>query len=144
MLDLNTSAPDFELLDQTGSKHKLSDYRGQWLLLYFYPKDDTPGCTAEACAIRDVWSDFKRAGIVVLGISHDSVESHAKFVDKYHLPFTVLSDPKKEVISAYQAKAGFLTRRISYLINPDGLIAKVYPKVSPKEHAGEILADHKV
>jgi len=143
MLNIDTLALDFELLDQAGTGHKLSDYRGQWVLLYFYPKDDTPGCTAEACAIRDTWADFKKAGIVVLGISHDKVDSHAKFVNKYQLPFTLLADTDKLVITAYQAKAGFLTRRISYLINPEGKIAKVYSKVNPSEHAGEILKDYK-
>ena len=141
MLDVNTPAPDFHLLDQSGQDISLASLRGHWVLLYFYPKDDTPGCTAEACAIRDSWSDFKKAGIVVLGVSHDKVTSHASFQDKYHLPFTLLSDPHKEVIGLYQAKGGFLTWRLSYLINPEGLIAKVYSKVSPADHATEVLAD---
>lgn len=142
MLTINIPAPDFTLSDQSGQSHQLSKYRGHWVLLYFYPKDDTPGCTAEACAIRDAWADFKKAGIEVFGISHDKVATHADFASKYQLPFTLLADTDKSVITAYEAKAGFLTRRVSYLINPEGIIAKLYTKVEPSEHAQQILADY--
>jgi peroxiredoxin Q/BCP len=142
-------APDFELLDQEGKTHRLSDETGRWVLLYFYPKDDTPGCTTEACAIRDAWAAFKKQGIVVWGVSTDSVKSHAKFAQKYDLPFTLLSDAEKTLVKKYGVWGSkkfmgreFLgTRRMSFLIDPKGKIAKVYEKVKPNEHAGEVLAD---
>jgi thioredoxin-dependent peroxiredoxin len=141
MLEVKTLAPDFKLLDQDGLAHSLSYHKGGYVLVYFYPKDDTPGCTAEACAIRDAYKDFESNGVKVFGISADSVESHKKFVKKYELPFTLLSDPTKEVIAAYGAKGLPFTKRISYLIGPDGMIAKVYPKVDPAHHGVEILKD---
>jgi len=134
-------APDFAALDQQGQQHKLSAYKGKWLLVYFYPKNDTPGCTKEACAFRDEFADLK-GKVEVLGVSHDKVESHAKFASKYQLPFTLLSDPQKKIIEAYEAKGFFFTKRISYLINPEGKIAKIYSKVSPKGHAREVLRDY--
>jgi thioredoxin-dependent peroxiredoxin len=149
MLTVNTKAPAFSLEDQTGKKHKLSDYLGQWVLVYFYPKDDTPGCTKEACGIRDSWADFKKRKIVVLGISADSVESHKKFVKKYDLPFTLLADPEKIVLKAYgvwvkkkmMGKEYMGINRMSFLIDSKGKIAKVYDKVKPEIHAQEILKD---
>lgn len=127
--------------DQHGEIHRLSDHRGQTLLLYFYPKDDTPGCTKEACAIADVYSDFERGGVTVFGVSADSPESHLAFAKKYNLPFTLLSDPERSVIKAYGAAkseaAG--TKRISYLIAPDGTVARAYPNVDPAAHALQIL-----
>jgi thioredoxin-dependent peroxiredoxin len=151
MLKLGQQAPDFSLQDQEGELHSLKKYRGKWILLYFYPKDDTPGCTAEACSIRDAWAFFKKEDAVVLGVSKDSVKSHAKFFDKYHLSFPILSDESLETIKAYGgwAKKKFMGReymgtlRISYLIDPEGKIAKVYEKVKPKEHADEVLKDLK-
>ncbi len=142
-------APDFELPDQTGKIHKLSDYRGRWVLLYFYPKDDTPGCTAEACTIRDNYSKFTDAGIVVLGVSVDSVKSHDKFADKYQLPFTILADEQKEVVQKYGAwreknmmgRKYMGTERVSFVVDPTGKIVKTYEKVKPAEHADEVLAD---
>lgn len=145
MIKVGTKAPDFTLLDQNGKEHSLSDYKGQLVLIYFYPKDDTPGCTIEACTIRDAYKDFERAGIKVFGISKDSVESHKKFADKYELPFTLLSDTKREVITKYDALKKIFgnvgTKRISYLIGKDGKVLKVYPKVDPTTHGGEILKD---
>lgn len=149
MLTENTKAPTFTLPDQEGANHSLSDYQGKWIVLYFYPKDDTPGCTIEACTFRDNYSIFEKEGIVILGVSKDSVKSHAKFVDKFTLPFTLLSDESTEMIKAYEAfgekkfmgKTFMGVHRISYLIDPEGIIRKVYPKVSPKDHAGEILED---
>ncbi len=143
------AAPDFELADQDGRTRRLSDYRGQWVLLYFYPRDNTPGCTAEACAIRDAWSDFKAKGIAVLGVSTDSVASHKKFEAKHSLPFTLLADEHRQVVKAYEVWAPkklagreFLgTRRTSFLIDPEGTIAKVYEKVKPAVHADEVLRD---
>lgn len=147
--EVGALAPDFSLLDQTEVVHKLSTYRGQWVLLYFYPKDDTPGCTVEACTLRDAFPKFKKIKAVVLGLSVDSPKSHQKFVDKFSLPFTLLSDTEKIVVTKYGVwgKKKFMgreylgTNRVSFLINPDGRIIKVYPRVDPKIHAAEVLTD---
>ena len=149
MLEQGTKAPSFTLPDQNGAKHKLSDQKGSWVLLYFYPKDDTPGCTKEACSIRDNWSAFKKLGVMVFGVSADPVAKHKKFVDKYELPFTLLSDEEKEMLEAYGVwgKKKFMGReymgiqRASYLIDPKGTIVKVYPKVKAAGHAQEVLND---
>lgn len=146
-----TKAPTFTLTDQDGKQHALKDYLGMWVILYFYPKDDTPGCTTEACAFRDSYAQYKKAGIVILGVSVDEEKKHKKFADKYHLPFTLLADPEKKVVAQYGVwgKKKFMgreylgTHRISYLIDPQGKIAKVYEKVKPSEHAEEILRDVK-
>jgi len=145
----NSPAPDFTLPDQDGTMRSLSDYRRRWVLLYFYPKDDTPGCTKEACSIRDNFPDFKKLKIAVLGISTDSVGSHKKFEEKYKLPFTLLSDADKKVVNLYGVwgKKTFMgkeyegTLRTSFLIDPKGNIAKVYEDVKPETHAEEILKD---
>lgn len=141
MLEIKKAAPNFKLLDQDGKEHSLAYHRGSYILIYFYPKDDTPGCTKEACVIRDMYKDFENNGVKVFGISSDSVESHKKFAEKYQLPFTLLSDPKKEVIKMYEADSTLFTKRISYLIGPNGLIEKVYPEVDPTTHGAEILKD---
>jgi thioredoxin-dependent peroxiredoxin len=133
-------APDFSLPDAYGVMHQLSDYRGKYVLLYFYPKDDTPGCTAEACAFRDHNAVISE-NIQVLGISSDSVSSHKNFSEKFNLPFPILSDSDKEVIKSYGA-AGIYTRRISYFIDPEGIIVKKYQKVEPAKHAKEIISDY--
>jgi len=135
-----TIAPNFSLKDEENKEHKLSDYKDQYVLIYFYPKDDTPGCTAEACAIRDFIDGFSERGIKVLGISPDNPESHKKFKEKYHLPFTLLADQNQEVAKLYNADGMFL-KRISYLIAPGGEIIKHYPKVNPNTHANQILED---
>lgn len=142
-------APDFTLLDQDGVSHTLSDSQGSWVLVYFYPKDDTPGCTKEACMVRDIWPDFSALNAVVYGISADSVKSHKKFAEKYGLPFTLLSDEQKEVVKSYgvwgmKKMMGHEYEgisRTSFLINPEGVIEKVYEKVKPEVHAQEVLAD---
>ena len=147
----NQKAPIFKLPDQDGKIHSLEDYKGKWVLLYFYPKDDTPGCTKEACAIRDSFPDFKKLKITVLGVSTDSVKSHGKFVEKYKLPFTLLSDESKSLVEKYGvwAKKKFMGReymgtlRTSFLINPEGKIAKIYENVKPEIHAEEVLEDTK-
>lgn len=139
MLKEGTKIIDFSLVDQDGVAHRLSDYSGS-VLLYFYPKDDTPGCTKEACMITEVYEDFKKAGISVLGVSADGPESHKRFAEKYNLPFTLLSDPDKKVIKDYGASGLLFTKRISYLID-NGVIVKVYDKVDPASHATEILKD---
>lgn len=145
-------APDFNLPDQTGKFHKLADFKGKWLLLYFYPKDDTPGCTTEACSFRDASGDYKKLGVQVVGISKDSVKSHTKFAEKYKLNFPLLSDESGDVIKSYGAwgeKSMFGKKymgilRNTYLINPKGEIEKTYEKVKPELHSEEILKDLKV
>jgi len=145
-------APDFSLPDQNGDVKTLADYAGQWLVLYFYPKDDTPGCTTEACSFRDEREAIADLGSAeVVGISKDSVRSHKKFVDKYHLNFTLLSDPEHKVIEAYgswkplkfMGREYMGTQRNTFIITPDGKIAKEYVGVDPKTHAAEIIADLK-
>jgi peroxiredoxin Q/BCP len=147
MIQLNQSASDFTLPDQTGQTHSLSDYKDKWVLLYFYPKDDTPGCTTEACQIRDNWSKFKKNGIVVLGVSIDSVKKHQKFAKKFDLPFTLLADEDKKVVELYgvwgekkfMGRTYMGIRRTSFLIDPEGKIAKVYEQVKADGHAEEVL-----
>lgn len=142
-------AKDFTLPDQDGNNQTLADYRGKWVVLYFYPKDDTPGCTKEACNFRDSISELKNLGVVILGVSKDSVSSHKKFAEKYHLNFPLLSDESKKVIQAYDAwgKKRFMGRefegtlRTTYLIDPKGEIVKIYKNVNPSIHAGEIIKD---
>ena len=150
-LKIGDKAPQFLLADQNGKEHKLSDYKGKWVLLYFYPKDDSPGCTKEACAMRDSYSDFKKNKVVVLGVSTDSVIKHKKFEEKYSLPFTLLSDEEKKVVSLYGVwgKKKFMgkeymgTSRNSFLIDTSQNIVKIYEKVKPEEHAQEVLKDIK-
>lgn len=148
-MNINEKAPAFEVLDQDGKAQKLSDYKGKWVLLYFYPKDNTPGCITEAEHFRDAAQDFEKRNVQVLGVSTDSVESHKKFADKFNLNFPLLADTDKEVVNAYgvwgekkfMGKTYMGTNRDSFLIDPDGNIAKVYEKVKPKEHVQEVLAD---
>lgn len=140
-------APQFRLLDQDGKEHTLEDYNGKWTLIYFYPKDDTPGCTVEACSFRDGFKMFADKGVQIIGISKDSVKSHKKFATKFNLNFPLLADESKETIKAFGAwtERGFMGRpgivRNSYLINPAGEIVKEYIKVKPELHAAEILKD---
>lgn len=144
-------APDFKAMDQDGKDHKLSDYLGKWVLLYFYPKDDTPGCTKEACSIRDAWPDFKKLKMQVFGISIQDEKSHKKFSDKYDLPFTLLADPEKKIVEKYgvwgeksmYGRKYMGTLRQSFLVDPKGKIAKIYEKVNPVSHASDILEDFK-
>jgi peroxiredoxin Q/BCP len=148
-LEQGDPAPDFTLLDQNGAPHTLSHYRGRWVLVYFYPRDDTPGCTKEACGIRDNFSEFKRLNAEVLGISADTVVSHGAFAEKYSLPFTLLADDGKEVVELYGVwgektsfgKTYFGIRRTSFLVDPDGKIAKAYKNVKPAGHAMEVVED---
>jgi len=142
-------APDFSLKDQKGKTHTLSDYKGHIVLIYFYPKDNTPGCTSQACAIRDNFPFFEKLNVKVLGISVDSVKSHKRFADKYELTFTLLSDEEKKVVDLFGVwgKKKFMGRefmgtlRTSFLVNNDGVIEKVYEKVKPAVHAEEVLKD---
>ena len=144
-----TKAPHFSLLNQERQSVKLTDYLGKWVVLYFYPKDDTPGCTKEACSFRDEFSEIEKAGAVVLGVSKDSVKSHAKFAEKYNLNFPLLADTDMETMKAYNAWGlkKFMGRefegtlRKTFIINPQGEIVKEYPKVTPKDHAVQIIKD---
>lgn len=148
---VGTPAPTFSLKDQDGILRSLRDYAGSWLLIYFYPKDDTPGCTKEACAIRDADPDLSALGAHVVGISADSVESHKKFVEKYSLTFPLLADTTREICENYGVwgKKKFMGReyegimRTSFLVDPQGVIQKVYENVKPEVHAAEVLADLK-
>ncbi len=140
MLKEKTKAPDFNLIDQNDEFHSLTDYRGKWVAIYFYPRDNSPGCTTEAKNFRDNIDKFKSLNAEVVGISPDSPASHKKFADQYDLPITLLSDPVKEVIRKYQA-SGIITKRISYLISPEGIIERSYPTVNPAKHAEEIIND---
>lgn len=150
-LKIGDVAPDFSLKDQDEHTHTLSNEKGKWVLIYFYPKDNTPGCTKQACAIRDEFPAFKKLGCTVFGISVDSEKSHKKFEEKFNLPFTLLADTEKKVVEAYGvwAPKKFMGReylgtvRTSFLINPEGTIAKIYEKVKPELHADEVLADLK-
>ncbi len=140
-------APDFSLPDQEGRLHKLSDYSGKWLVLYFYPKDDTPGCTQEACAFRDDLHQLTALGALVVGVSADDSSSHAEFAKKYNLPFPLLADKGAEVAARYGAQSNFglfkLAKRYTFLISPQGKISKVYEKVETSRHSGEIIVDLK-
>lgn len=142
-------APDFSLPDQDGKNHTLSAYRGKPVVLYFYPKDNTSGCTKEACGFRDDYSAYQEAGVTILGVSPDSPKSHTNFIAKYELPFTLLADTERQVLQQYGALGmkknygreyeGVL--RTTFLIDADGKIARIYNKVKPAEHSAEILAD---
>ncbi len=150
-LKVRDGAPDFELLDQDGKSHKLSDYKGGRFLLYFYPKDNTEGCTKEACVLRDDFLGFKKLNVKIVGVSVDSVKSHKKFADEYKLPFTLLADEDKKMVNAYgvwaeksiYGKKYMGTLRTSFLINPEGKIENIYEKVVPEEHSKEVLEDLK-
>ncbi len=149
MLTIGDKAPAFRAKDQQDTEHTLEEAAGKWVLLYFYPKDDTPGCTKEACMLRDAWRDFKEANAVVFGVSKDTVKSHGKFAQKYSLPFPLLADEDTAIAQAYGVwgKKKFMGReymgmhRWSFLIDPEGKIAKIYQDVKPAEHAEEVLRD---
>ena len=148
MLEIGMKAPDFSLPDKDGNTVRLSDFRGKKVVLYFYPKDNTPGCTRQACAFAASYEQFKARDIVVIGISKDSVASHLKFAQKYDLPFILLSDPELQAIQAYgvwqekklYGKVSMGVVRTTYIINEQGIIEKVMPKVKPDTNAAEILA----
>jgi len=141
-------APAFTVETNGGGKISLADYRGKNVILYFYPKDNTPGCTKEACAFRDHFAEFRKKGAVVLGVSPDAVKSHDKFVEKFKLPFTLLADVDKQIVTAYGVwgEKKFMGRkylgvyRVTFLIGPDGRINQIWPAVKPEEHAAEVLA----
>ena len=148
LLSVGDKAPAFSTKDQDGQTVKLSDFKGQKVVLYFYPKDDTPGCTKEACSFRDAWARLKRRKVAVLGVSVDDEKSHRKFVDKFSLPFTLLADTDKKIVHDYgtwgeksmYGRKYMGTNRVTYLIDERGKVAAVWPKVKPEGHAEEILA----
>jgi len=148
MLEVGMKAPDFTLLDKRGNSVSLSDFLGKKVVLYFYPKDNTPGCTRQACAFAQDYSNFEDKNVVVIGVSKDSVASHLKFAEKYELPFVLLSDPELKAIQAYgvwqekklYGKVSMGVVRSTYLINEQGMIEKVMAKVKPDTNAAEILA----
>ena len=149
MLNIGDRAPDFTLKDKNGNDVRLSDFIGKRIVLYFYPKDNTPGCTRQACAFAGVYEEFQKRGVEVIGISRDSVESHIKFAEKYNLPFRILSDPTLDVINAYgvwqekklYGKVSFGVVRTTFIIDENSIITKVMPKVKPDTNAAEILAE---
>ena len=141
-----SAAPAFALADQAGKVHRLADYQGKWVVLYFYPKDGTPGCTTEACEFRDNIFAFRDLGVVVLGISLDDVDSHAKFAAEQHLPFPLLADTDKKTAQAYGVLSSLVglvsySKRETFVIDPKGRIAKHYADVDPKTHSKTLLAD---
>ena len=147
MLTAGTKAPDFSLSDQHGNTVSLADYAGKKIVLYFYPRDNTPGCSRQACAFAGAYEDFKTMNVAVIGVSKDSVASHVKFAEKYSLPFTLLSDPELQAIQAYDVwqekknygKVSMGVVRSTYIIDENGVIEKVMPKVKPDTNAAEIL-----
>ena len=147
MLKEKVKAPEFELQDENGKVHKLSDYAGTPIVLYFYPKDNTPGCTTEACSFRDDYSAFEKASVLILGVSVDSVKSHKKFQEKYSLPFPLLADVDHKVVEQYgvwqekkmMGKTYMGIVRTTYLIDKHGMIARVFENVKPSEHSQEVL-----
>jgi len=147
-LRVGQQAPDFTASTQDGNSVSLADFRGKPVVLYFYPRDDTPGCTKEACAFRDAIGEFQKKGAVVLAVSTDPVTKHAKFAEKFKLPFRLLADPDKKIVQAYGVwgEKRFMgrkyqgTHRVTFLIGPDGLIRQIWLDVKPDQHAGEVLA----
>jgi peroxiredoxin Q/BCP len=148
-LSVGDKAPDFSAPGSGGGTVALSDFKGKHVVLYFYPRDDTPGCTKEACAFRDEFAALKKKGAVVLGVSTDPVKAHDKFVEKYKLPFTLLADEDHAIVEAYGVwgEKSFMgrkyqgTHRVTFLIGPDGRIQKIWPTVKPEAHAAEVLAE---
>ncbi len=149
LLEVGAKAPSFETIDQDGNPVKLDDFKGKKVVLYFYPKDDTPGCTKEACAFRDNLPKFDKLNIEVLGVSVDNQKKHKKFADKYELSFKLLVDEEKIIVQKYKVwglkkmmgREYMGTNRVTYIIDENGKIMKVYPKVKPEKHAEEILQD---
>lgn len=139
MLKVGQTAPDFKLADSENHLISLADLKGKKVVIYFYPKDDTPGCTKQACAFRDAYKGFIDSGITVIGISKDSIESHQKFVKKYQLPFTLLADTQGNVIKDYEVQGVFGAARVTYIVSEEGVIEKVFEKASPDTNAADIL-----
>lgn len=147
-IQADSSAPDFKLADETGKVRSLEEFRGKPVVLYFYPKDDTPGCTKEACSFRDDYAVYAKAGVVILGVSPDSSKSHAKFKDKYNLPFTLLADEGHKICELYgvwglkkqYGREYYGVLRTTFVIDSAGKIKRIFPKVKPDGHSAEVLA----
>jgi peroxiredoxin Q/BCP len=144
--EIGSAAPAFRLQDQAGAWHTLDEYRGQWLVLYFYPKDNTPGCTTQACELRDNIFAFRKAGATIIGISVDDVDSHKKFAEEHSLPFTILADPTKETAKAYGVLVKMMgvfevAQRDTFIIDPAGRVATHFEKVDPKGHSERVLQE---
>lgn len=144
-LHVGDVAPAFNLPDQAGKLHSLADYRGKWLILYFYPKDETPGCTTEACQFRDDIATIQGMGVTVVGISEDSIASHERFAKKYHLPYTLLADDEGKVAADYDSLFSIFglmkfAKRHTFIINPEGRLAAIFTDVDPKDHSKQVIA----
>lgn len=147
LLKVGAKAPDFAAVDQDGKKIELSLFKGKKVVLYFYPKDDTPGCTKEACSFRDGFPKFEKLGVVVLGVSIDDEKKHKKFAEKYNLPFRLVADTEKKIVQDYgvwglkkfMGREYMGTNRVTYVIDENGIIEAVFPKVKPEKHADELL-----
>lgn len=141
LVQVGERAPAFEVPDQEGRPRTLAEFAGRPVVLYFYPKDATPGCTREACAFRDAWDRIQETGAVVLGVSRDDVASHARFAAEHELPFPLLADTDGQVVRAYGVGESFgMPNRVTFLVGPDGLVRRVYPRVDPGVHADEVIA----
>ena len=149
VLEVGQKAPEFSLVDNEGQAHRLSDYQGKTIVVYFYPKDDTPGCTKEACSFRDSYEDYRKAGVEIIGISPDSEKSHSKFKKKHDLPFVLLSDPEHQVCEAFgvwglkkmYGREYESVFRTTFIIGPDGTIKRVFENIKPSDHSEEVLAE---
>jgi thioredoxin-dependent peroxiredoxin len=140
-LSVGDTAPNFTVKDTNGNTVSLSDYAGKTVVLYFYPKDDTPGCTKEACGFRDNYTQYQGKDVVLFGVSTDDEASHKAFTDKYSLPFPLLADTDKTIVKAYDVDGGGYAKRVTYVIDPDGTIAKVYTTINTETHAVDLLAE---
>lgn len=142
MLAVGALAPELSAVDQHGRKHELVDYRGRPTVVYFYPKDSTPGCTTQACAFRDIWSEYEKAGVAVMGVSTDDQKSKESFAKEHNLPFPILSDPQGLWVGAFGVPTRLgMASRVSFLLGKDGRVVRVYPEVDPGVHAAQVLAD---
>lgn len=142
LLPIGTDAPNLSAIDQHGKEHRLADEKGHPVIVYFYPKDGTPGCTKEACAFRDAWDKFKAANVQIFGVSTDDAKSHEEFAKEEKLPFPILADPNSEWVRAFGVPTRLgMASRVSFLLDPNGKVAKVYPNVDPGIHADEVLKD---
>lgn len=142
LLRPGTAAPAFSAMDQAGQWRTLDEYRGKWVVLYFYPKDETPGCTKEACAFRDAYQNYEREGVTILGVSTDTAQSHAAFAKAHNLPFPLLADPDSKVLALFGVSSTMgLAHRVSFLIAPDGKVARTFDSVDPVVHASEVLGE---
>lgn len=132
-------APEFKAKTDNGKLISLKDLRGKWVVLYFYPKDDTPGCTIEAKSFRDLYSQFQKKGVIILGVSYDTLDSHQAFKRQYEIPYSLVADQDRKISKAYGVAGPYFADRTTYIIDPDGVLAKIYPNVNPSHHAKEVM-----